>query len=133
MLYIDPKEVDIIPAGRTLCADCQDRKASWGMKRVDGEAQEPLCGWCVMYGSSEWGKLNADELVAVGEYVKASALNAQGKNTVVPELDVEHRLAPDAADRFVMGVVFTSRLLDKGPLGRMTKTVARAQELVDDD
>ena len=133
MLYIDPDEVKIVPAGTTVCAECKDRNASWGMKLDGGEEPEPLCGWCLMYGGSEWGRLNREELTHVGEFVRKSALKARGKNTVVPELDEMHRLPPDAADRYVMGIIFTSRLLAQGPLGRLAKTGVRARELEDDE
>lgn len=129
MLYIDPGEVTVIPTGPTVCACCQERKASWAMLRVGGTDREPLCGWCVLYGDSQWGKLNADELVAAGEYVRAYALSTQRKSTVVPELDERHRLPPDAADRYVMGIVFSSRLLAQGPLGRLAQAGARARDL----
>jgi len=129
MLYIDPDEVKIVPSGRTKCVDCEERYASWGMKLDGGEDQVPFCGWCLMYGSSEWGRLNRDELVAVGEYVKASALARRGKNTEAPELDERHRLPPDAADRYVMGIIFTSRLLAQGPLGRLAKVGVAARDL----
>lgn len=128
MLYIDPDEVKIVPAGVTQCAECKERKASWGMKRDGGEEPEPYCGWCLMYGSSEWGRLNREELVAVGEYVRGFALKSKGLNTHVPELDEMHRLGPDAADRFVMGVVSTSRKLAEGPMGRMTSLGARLRD-----
>lgn len=128
MLYIDPGEVDVIPTGPTTCACCKKRKASWGMRRVEGKDREPLCGWCVMYGDSEWGKLNADELVAVGEYVRGFALKTKRKETVVPELDERHRFQPDDAERYVMGVVFSSRLLAQGPLGRLVRVGERAHE-----
>ena len=128
MLYIDPKEVEVIPTGPTRCAECEERKASWKMKLVGGELA-PLCGWCVMYGNSEWGRLNRDELVMVGEYVRASALKSSNARTVIPELDERHRLQPDAADRYVMGIIFTSRLLANGPLGRLAATGVKARDL----
>ena len=127
MLYIDPKDMEVIPVGKTTCGCGQ--KASWRLAR--GGEMAPFCGWCVLYGDSDWSRENAAELVAVGEYVKASAKFAHGKNTETPELDERHRLSPDAAERFVMGVVFTSRLLAQGPLGR--SVVERAAEAEADD
>lgn len=129
MLFIDPDEVKVIPAGRTRCG-CE-RYASWEMKDRNGEAV-PFCGWCLMYGESEWGYLNRGELSHVGGYVRAQALRSRRKGTLVPELDEMHRLDPDAADRFVMGVVFTSRLLSQGPLGRLAEVAAEAEDAYGD-
>ena len=129
MLYIDPSEVEVIPTGPTTCACCKERKASWCMQRLGGDGREPLCGWCVMYGDSEWGKLNAGELVAAGAYLRSFALGTQRKGTLVPELDERHRLQPDDADRYVMGIVFSSRLLAQGPLGRLARVGERAHEV----
>ena len=101
------------------------------MKGNDGETK-PFCGWCVMYGNSEWARLNAEELVAVGAFVRTYALKHGGPRALVPELDERHRLLPDAADRYVMGVVTTSRLLAQGQLGRLIR-IGAAAELDDDD
>jgi hypothetical protein len=93
---------------RKSCLVCGRRVASWRATRRGGEA-EPMCAWCVMYSpQSAWGYANRAELLHVGRAAQESAARA-GKD--VPELDPRGRLQPSAAERFLLGVVFTDRAL----------------------
>jgi hypothetical protein len=135
MLFVEPDEIEIIPAGRTKCQACEGRYASWRMGTTEAPMiKRDLCGWCALYDQkTAWAHDNREELAHVGEMVLGYARRSVNKKAVIPELDDQHRLDPDAADRFFMGVVFTSRMLGSGPLGRMTKVGAAARELLDDD
>jgi hypothetical protein len=132
MLFIPSREIEEIPAKDGVkCAHCEERQASWKMKPKGGGEPVPLCGWCILYGGSEWGHLNREDLVWAGRYVQGQALGSRRKSTVIPMLDERHRLSPSDADKYVMGILFTSRILERSPLGRLTRTAA--QELPDGD
>lgn len=135
MLYVEPDEMEVVPAGRTKCSvERCERYASWKFARNGQAERHPFCGWCVLYsGETQWGHDNRAELAHVGEFVRAQALRSANKNVLVPELDAHHRLDAGAAERLLMGIVFTSRTLKSGPLGRMVEVGARAREMLDDD
>lgn len=122
MLYISSKEIEIIPARDGIqCVHCKERTASYRMEPKSGGEWQPFCGWCVLYGGSQWGHLNREELVWAGRYVQGVGATSKSKNTVIPMLDERHRLSPFDAERYMMGIIFTSRILEKGPLGRLAR------------
>jgi len=135
MLFVDPSEIEVVPAGRTKCQACEERYASWRMDTVEAPTvRRDLCGWCALYDPrTVWAHDNREELAHAGEMVLGYALKSVNRKAVIPELDDRHRLGPDDADRFFLGIVFTSRMLVNGPLGRITKVGAAARELLDDD
>jgi hypothetical protein len=130
MLYVEPKEIEVVPADRrTICVACRERQASWRMKVMAGGFGE-FCGWCALYsGETRWAHENRDEVAHLGEYVRGMAMKSVSKSVVVPELDGHHRLDQDTAERQIMAIIFTSRMLAAGPFGRLVK---RGAELVDD-
>ena len=132
MLHVEKGEIVAIPARkRTPCAICEERVASWETEPLDcPESTAPMCGWCVLYGGSTWGHLNRDEIVYAGVYVRAEACRRMSPRTKVPELDERHRLQPEDADRYLMGIIFTSALLNNGPLGRLAGVTRRALDLL---
>jgi hypothetical protein len=129
MLFISSEELEVIPAKAGIeCVRCKERVASWRMEPVDGGEKVPFCGWCVLYGGSKWGYENREDLAWAGRYVQGEGIARQGKNTIIPMLDERHRLAPPDAEKYVMGIIFTSRILENSPLGRFTRKRARARE-----
>lgn len=124
MLFIDPKEVEVLPAkDGIVCEHCKERGASWKMEPKGGGERVPLCGWCVLYGGSEWGHLNRDDLVWSGRYVRGIGMSSGGKNVVVPTLDERHRLSPLDAEKYVIGIMFTSKMLARGgSMGRLVRS-----------
>ncbi len=135
MLHFLDGEFEVVPASdaRLICSDgtatkkCK-RMASWKTRLRDQEELVPFCGCCVLYGHSQWGYDNRDELRFIGEFVRATALDSLGKNTLVPELDARHRLQWRDAERYVMGIVFTSRTLVVS-FARVAQIQARMEEL----
>lgn len=130
MLTFHDGEIEVLPAAenKLRCKECGQRLASWKAKRHLDLAVVPYCGWCLMYGSSQWGFENRDEIRFFGEFVRGTALSNIGKNTHVPELDVRHRLNWKDAEHAIIGIVFTSRTM-KMSFGRVALLRARAEEL----
>lgn len=112
MIYLDPSTVEVIPVGSARC-ECGGR-ASWKLDAADG-ARKPYCGWCAMYGDSAWARENREELAYVGEHARTEAQARPGGRELV--LDERHRLSPDDAERYMIGMVLTSRLFF-GPRGQ---------------
>lgn len=113
MLFIENNELTPISEGPALkCPACGVRRATW-MGCAKGESKpRPWCGWCVLYDpTNAWGHERRDEISHVGVLCRSSALKARGKNTIVPELDERHRLQPGDAERFMLGVGFTSGMV----------------------
>ena len=117
MLYADDNELEaILVSERHRCVVCNHRKnfAAWRVELKVGGDKAPMCSWCVMYSNqAKWGYENREELSAVGVLCKTTAERSRGKNTHVPKLDARHRLDRQCADRFLLGVQFTSRALKK--------------------
>lgn len=137
MLHFQDGEVEGIPAeGRVgRCSACGEREASWKAEARVGGKDMDFCGWCLLYsGMAKWGHENRDDILYAGEYTRALARKSQSKKTHVPELDKRHRFAePMDAERYVMGIMLTSRMLENGPLGRFGQVRRRAEELLGDD
>lgn len=109
---------------RCTCMACQRRVASWmalerrEIPRVGGEPwRKSMCGWCVLYSPlSAWGYANREELLHVGRAVQEMALKARREG--IPVLDDRGRLAPSDAEKFLLGVVFTDRMVRRFVGGR---------------
>jgi len=121
-LLLREKDVEQIPAKDSVtCAKCNKRLASW-MALPRGESKRvPFCSWCLLYGGSKWGHQNREEIYFAGRYVRGTTAVARGKNTNVPVLDEEYRLSPQDAERYVMGIVFTTRRVERGLMGRFLR------------
>lgn len=117
MLYVEENELEaILVSERHKCSVCNHRKnfAAWRVEPLGalGDERVPMCSWCVMYSNkAKWGYENREELSAVGALCKTTAERTRGKNTHVPKLDARHRLNRKEADRWLLGVQFTSRAL----------------------
>ena len=113
MLLFEEGELELMPVGddKVSCFECGHRLASWRAHPLNSEEKQPYCGWCLMYGLSQWGFDNRDEIAWVGPMTRKMAEANMGKNTHVPELDIAHRLNWRDSERYVMGIVFTSRTL----------------------
>lgn len=125
MLYFQADEV-LVNEKKRFCRLCLDRKASWRAKLKNGHDQDhaedcevgSVCAWCLLYsGKTVWGHDNRKELQEVG---RAAAEQAARYQKSVPELDERGRLDPVSAERFVRGVLFTSRVL----VGRLVTRAA---------
>ena len=117
MLYFEEKELEpILATERHRCSCCGERVATWKAP-VNGAEKAPMCAWCVMYDTarSEWGHRFREELLHVGRTCVGMAAQF-GKP--IPVLDDIGRLAPEDAEKFMLGVAFTGRML-RGPLGVM--------------
>jgi hypothetical protein len=77
----------------------------------------------VLYRGTRWGHENRDELVWSGRYVQQEGKRSQNRHVVVPMLDEVGRLDADSAERYVMGILFTSKILE-----RMRKVVRRLDD-----
>lgn len=102
---------------RCTCMACHRRVASWmaeqrrEVPREGGRTwRQSMCGWCVLYSpSSAWGHANREELLHVGRAAQETALKSSRGE--VPVLDDRGRLAPPEAEKFLLGVAFTDRML----------------------
>jgi len=94
-----------------LCEVCTMRPATWEAEPHEEGETIQVCGHCAMYSmKTEWSQVNKEELLHVGRYCQAQALKA-GREP--PDLDERGRLDPIAAERFMMGVAYTTLLLKK--------------------
>jgi hypothetical protein len=119
MLFIDERD-RLRPIDRrtgTRCQRCSERLASWMAKPHDGDADMPMCAWCVLYGGSDWGHRMRNEVLAAGVRIRQSALASRNPKKHVPELDERHRLTPDDAEKLMLGVGYTSSHLRGSLLG----------------
>lgn len=113
MLYFSEDEV-CVNQERRYCQLCLDRVGNWKTKLKEGEKEEEggdvvVCGWCLLYsGRTRWGHENREELLEVGRAATELAAKHCKK---LPALDERARLSPGDAERFVMGVSFTSRVM----------------------
>ena len=118
MLMFDSEEVEPILASQKIpCTACQKRSSPWKAALKGQEEKVPLCGWCVMYAGSQWGHDNREELLHVGRTCVGMAAQ---HNKPVPHLDERGRLAPPDAERYMMGIAFTSRMFRR-PLARIAR------------
>lgn len=118
MLYFEEKESEpILATERHRCVGCGKRVATWRAPVIGATEKAPMCAWCLMYDTvkSEWGHRFRDEMLHVGRTCVGMA--AQFAKPI-PVLDDLGRLSPEDAEKFVLGVAFTSRML-RGPLGVM--------------
>ena len=133
MLLFDNKEIVMLEEGKYACVSCERRRAAWEatVREMDTKPNEegiyvkatgmmPMCGWCILYsGKSTWGYENRDEILHVGRAAQEQALKV---NRTPPELDERGRLDPEAAERFMLGVAFTVKMVSK--LGMPLKYIA---------
>lgn len=132
MLFIEAEEVEVIPAKDGIkCSCCKERVASYKMEPQGGGERQPFCGWCVLYGGTRWGHENRDELAWSGRYVQQEGKRSRAKHVVIPMLDELGRLDAVSAERYVMGILFTSKLLERGrnAVRRMSDRGAKVIEL----
>jgi len=110
MLAFEGQEVEISKGSKEMCVECGKRRAMWCA--VDGEGEKvSLCGWCLLYCErSKWGYERREEILYVG---KAAQEHAAKAGKVIPSLDNLGRLMPEDAERFLLGVAFTSKMLGK--------------------
>jgi len=115
MLHFDSDEV-YVTEERCLCAMCRERKATWSAKLLTDE-RVSVCAHCLMYsGKTGWGHDNRAELLEVG---RAAQEQAAKFRKPLPMIDERGRLHPADAEKFVMGVSFTSRMVvDRFGVGR---------------
>lgn len=115
MLYFTDEQVHVCQE-RCICALCHERKATWGTKLLSGEGAS-LCAYCLLYsGKTEWGHDNRAELLEVGRAAQELAVKHAKP---LPMLDERGRLHPADAEKFVMGVSFTSKMVvDRFGVGR---------------
>jgi len=115
MLYFTDDQVHVCKE-KHPCAECRERKATWVTTLLDG-SEVNVCAFCLLYsGKTEWGHDNRAELVEVG---RAAQEQAAKFRKPLPMLDDRGRLHPADAEKFVMGVSFTSRMVvDRFGVGR---------------
>jgi hypothetical protein len=118
MLIFSDAEVEPMLASKgILCSMCGERSSPWKAAKKDGIELEPMCGWCVMYAGSAWGHDNRHELLYVGRTTLGIAVKHDKPR---PTLDERDRLSPRDAERYMMGIAFTSRMFG-GSLKRIER------------
>jgi len=107
MLYFNNEDVRVCQES-CLCRECKGRKATWTAKFLDG-SEIAVCAYCLLYaGKTVWGHENRHELVEAGRAAQEQAVK---HNQPMPALDERGRLHPADAEKFAMGVSFTSRMM----------------------
>jgi len=115
-LCFENDEMKAIPAadGET-CEVCGERTATWEATPTEGENPLKVCAHCAMYSmKAAWGYRCRAELLHVGRFCQGQALK-HGRE--VPDLDERGRLEPEAAERYLMGVAYSTLVLKK--MGRL--------------
>lgn len=120
MLYFEADEV-CVNNERRFCQVCLSRPGTWRTTLRPENGEDPqegaVCGWCLLYSEkAQWGHDNREELLRAGQ---AAVEMAAKHRKAIPELDERARFQPLDAEKFVMGVSFTSRVL-VGRLGGRT-------------
>jgi len=133
MLYFGDGEMEPIRASTSgKCEICDVRPATWKTprKRVNEDEAEPVvkaCAWCVLYsGKTQWGEENKDELLHSGRLCQGIAAEYRKP---LPALDDRGRLHPPDAERYMMGIAATSRMIVRGHIGRLA---AKMGKVLDD-
>lgn len=128
----DEIEVNRADGSPQTCVVCERRRAMWNAvvqtipDERDGiflrktDEKSPMCGWCVLYSLyCQWGYENREEILHVG---RAAQEHAAKSNKTVPALDERGRLVPEDAERFMLGVAFTSKMI-RQTVGKMARLV----------
>lgn len=120
MIYDEDDQLQPVQAGSSRCSiDNCANPATWNtLSSTPGAGKVNMCAWHVMYGGSAWGMDRRAEIALVGRSAKSLAENHGAQDAHVPILDVEGRMKPLDAERYIMGVKYTT-LLVKGRLGRV--------------
>lgn len=113
MLYFAADEVTAQKAGeREKCFLCSDRIGTWWAP-IRGEKSEKclVCAHCLLYRpESKWAYENRHQLLHIGRFCRDVAVE-YGKNG--PDLDERGRLCPEDAEKLVLGVSVTSKLVSR--------------------
>lgn len=112
MLYFEADEVSVNKE-RRFCQVCGERAGTWKATLRPEDSEDPqegaVCGWCLLYSEkAQWGYDNRQELLRAGQ---AAVELAAKHRKPIPSLDERARLVPSDAEKFVMGVSFTSCVL----------------------
>lgn len=113
--FTDREVMPILASDKIRCSMCASRSSPWKAAKKSGDELVPMCGWCVMYAGSKWGHENRDELLYVGRTCVGIAAK---HGRPLPELDERGRLSPEAAERYMMGIAFTTRMF-RSPMARI--------------
>lgn len=119
MLFFPANEVKAQPAGeRVRCWVCEKNIGTWwGPANCKARQRILCCAHCLLYRpESRWGYENRHEILHIGRFCQNVA--AEYGNTG-PALDARGRLCPEDAERLVLGVSVTSKLIARqSPLYR---------------
>lgn len=113
MLYLDKNEITALKENRK-CSVCKKQKALWTAFSDSGEEVD-FCSRCFLYSQkSKWGVENKDEILYAGRACLEESVKSKKK---IVNLDERGRLNYHDSDKYVMGIIVTSRLL-RGSLGK---------------
>jgi len=93
------------------CSSCKEQQATLWASLRDGDGSGAFCAHCVLYsGKTQWGHDNRDEILDIGRAAQELA-GKHGKP--MPVIDERGRLFPEDANRFMLGVIFTEKMLGR--------------------
>lgn len=111
MLLLNKEDIEIVSQEKNICSCCEKRRATWKVRSKESGEMVLMCGWCTLYsGKSKWGYENRDDILHVGRAAQEQALKV---NRPIPEIDDRGRIFPGDAERFLLGVAFTTKLVPK--------------------
>ena len=114
MLYLEKNDIITVKKNRK-CSVCKDQKALWRAFSTENEEVD-FCSWCFLYSNkSKWGVKNKDEILYAGRACLEESIKSKKKKLVA--LDKRGRLSHGDCDKYVYGIIVSSRLL-RGSLGR---------------
>ena len=110
-LVITNDEVKALDKRGVICSACNKRQATIEADLKDRPESGYFCAYCLLYsGFTKWGHDNRDEILHIGRAAQEMAAK-HGKP--IPEVDERGRLSPNDANRFMIGVIFTMKMLNR--------------------
>jgi len=105
------------------CEVCGERIATWETVQTEKPTTLKVCAHCAMYSMrGAWGHRCRAELLHVGRLCQGQAMK---HGRPIPDLDERGRLEPVEAEKFMMGVAYSTLILRKMQrLGNVPESVS---------
>lgn len=112
LCFTEEELVPIQASEKRTCQACNDRTATWkGLKWESTTETIEVCGWCALYSmTTAWGVELREEILHAGRYCQLRAVQYKKD---VSDLDERGRLEPPEAERYMLGIAFSSKMLKR--------------------
>lgn len=112
LCFTEAEMAPIQASEKRICQACNDSPATWkGPKWGNTTETIEVCGWCSLYSmTTAWGVGLREEILHVGRYCQLRAMQFDKE---IPDLDERGRLKPPEAERYMLGIAFSSMMLKR--------------------